>query len=522
MRTSWSEPGCQPLPAPHDAVANRSARGARGARLWGVTLALALLAGPAARAEAAATDADVAWEAAPPPVDPSDLGAPPPKAAAREDEPTREDPLADTRAPDAVAGARPDERAAGADARCARPDTRAPPLPAGLAGSAAAGTGPDDTTPLADRGAAELAFAACLATARPEADDTRLRDCLETLRGAYPATPAAWRAEGALAALRALRPEPEPEGGAFSFPPGRLELSSTAGLFGIWNGITAGIITAIHLPSLSPTIAILGTGALSLGLGVAFGVGGYTLAERFDLSEGDSRLITAGLLWGTVMGIAATPILAERNLPERFNVSVPLLGVVMGGYLGGAASLLVGTRADITPAQVSLLNTGGWVGALFGLLMIPNLEAYRVQQATPYALTFLSAQALGLGAGALASRWLDASWGETLLLDLGGVLGLVASGTLMFTLNAAGAFVSAPGTLLLPLTTGSLMAGTLGGIGVAAAAVSGRRGSERPFFRGLRALGGPGTLEPTLAAPSVVLDIARQPVLVMGGPAFRF
>lgn len=496
--------------------------GASGARAWMLLPLALLLVAPLARAEAppGKVHTPVA-SAAPLPTDPSDEGPPdaapskegsskegssePRKASAATEDP-RSDPL------DGWPGALPDERRA-------RPDE--PPFPAPPAQAAAkarAGTRSDDTTPLAERGAADLAFAACLATARPSEDDAPLRGCLETLRGAYPGTPAALQAEGALAALRALRPDAA-DTGAFSFPPGRLELSSTAGLFGIWNGIAAGIITAIHLPGIDPTLATLGTGALSLGLGMGFGFGGYALAERFDLAEGDSRLITAGLLWGTVMGIAAAPIVAERNLPDRLNVSVPLLGVVAGGYLGGAASLLVGMRADITPAQVSLLNTGGWVGALFGLLMIPNLEAYRVQQATPYALTYLGAQSLGLAAGALASRWLDASWGETLLIDLGGVLGLVASGTLVFALNASGAFVSTPGTLLLPLTTGTLMAGTLGGIAVAAATVSGRRGSERPLFRGP---GRGGALEPTLGAPTVVLDIAREPVVVLGGPAFRF
>lgn len=366
-------------------------------------------------------------------------------------------------------------------------------------------------TPLIAEGAALAAWSRCLEPS-VRADTVMLRACLEAVIAQHPGTASAYRAEGALVLLSTDAPA-----GGLEIPAGRLELSSTAGLFGIWNGIAAGVALGAHIPETPPELGILGTGALAVGLGVGYGVGGYFLAEGLNLGEGASRLVASSLVWGTTYGIAAVPPLLELGLTGPLSVSLPLFTVVLGGFAGGALAVGVSQLTELSTPQVSLINTGGWMGALFGLLTLPNLAAFRVESPSVYSLSYITLGTLGLATGVVASRWLELTWGETLLLDLGAVIGLVAGGTAVFALNAAGAFQTLPGTVAVPLTTGGLALGALSGLALTGAGLALFRGPERPVFK-LAGL----DVEPVLNGPSVVLDLERQPVLVAPGPAFRF
>jgi hypothetical protein len=372
----------------------------------------------------------------------------------------------------------------------------------------------DAVAPLVERAMADEAWARCFADASP-VGRAALRACLADVSTRFSGTPGGLRAEGGLRALSFDEVPDLPTG--LQIPPGRLELSSTAGLFGIWSGIAGGIAVVSHLRGDNPAPAILGTGMLALGLGIGAGIGGYYLADAFDMGEGDSRLVSSGLVWGTTFGLALLPALFELGLPEGFAVSVPLTAIVAAGLAGGAAAFGVTRFARLSSAEVSLVNTGGWLGALFGLLALPNLAAFSVDSPLAYSATYTGVAALGLGLGALASQLLELSWGETLLLDLGAVLGLVGGATLVFSLSAAGAYSTLPGLVSVPLNTGTVGLSALAGLAVTGLGIGLLRGGERPIFRmvGLE-------IEPALGVPTVALDMARQPVLIVPGPALRF
>ena len=380
--------------------------------------------------------------------------------------------------------------------------------------------GPDVTTPpgdflrLHELAEAETEYAGCLSLVERGAEGDA-RACLERLIEERRGTTAALKATGSLRVLRLRAPSAPTPG--FEIPAGRLELSSVAGLFGVWNGIAGGIIVALHAPELPPAVTILGTGALAVGLGVAYGIGGYYLADALDLGEGDSRLVASSLVWGSTFGIALIPALTAIGISGPLGVSLPIATVVLGGFAGGASALAISQFAELTSAEVSLVNTGGWVGALLGLLALPNLGAFNVSAPAAYSATYISIAAAGLGIGALASQMLDVTWGETLLFDLGAVLGTVAAGTLVFSLNASGLFAGLPGTVAVPLTTGSIAAGTLFGLTATGVGLALFRGPERLVWK-LADL----DVELVPGSPSFVLDQSGELVFVAPGPGLRF
>lgn len=370
-----------------------------------------------------------------------------------------------------------------------------------------------DDTPFLQRAQSEAAWQKCVALF--EQPNAIANTCLESLRRDHPNTAAAYRAEGALAFI-ASNPSSMSQAESWQIPAGRLELSSTAGLFGIWSGIAIGSSVSAHLRP-NATLAILGTGALAIGLGTGLGFGGYHLAESLDLEEGDSRWIASSLVWGTVLGIAAIPPILENNIQGGAEVSLPLMTIVSGGLMGGALSLAATRFHRFSSAEVSMLNTGGWVGVLFGFLTLPTLETWNINGALYGSLSFIGATSLGLTSGFLLSQVIDLNWGETLLLDLGGVLGLVTGGTLLFALTASGALESLPGEIAVPLVSAGLGLSTLGGLALTALSISMSRSAERPIWKssGLE-------VRPSFGPTHVVLDLERKPVWILGSPTLVF
>lgn len=370
-----------------------------------------------------------------------------------------------------------------------------------------------DETPLLQRAASEAAWQQCVALLEKTGAPTT--NCLENLLRDHPHTAAAYRAEGALM-WSTMTTARNSSADAWQIPGGRLELSSTAGLFGIWSGIAIGSSISAHLRP-DETLAILGTGALAIGLGTGLGFGGYHLAEQLDLGEGDSRWIASSLVWGTVLGIAAIPPILENNLQGGAEVSLPLMTIVSGGLLGGVLSLGATRFHRFSSAEVSMLNTGGWVGVLFGFLTLPTLEAWNINGAVYGSLSFIAATSLGLTSGFLLSQVLDLNWGETLLLDLGGVLGLVTGGTLLFALTASGALESLPGQIGVPLVSAGLGLSAVSGMALTALSISISRSTERPIWKASGF-----EIRPTLGPSHVVLDLDRKPTWIFGSPTIVF
>jgi hypothetical protein len=252
----------------------------------------------------------------------------------------------------------------------------------------------------------------------------------------FPGTLAAMRAE---TALFVLGTPPVVGGGSdasFNIPAGRLGITTAAGAFGLWNAIAGGVLVGVNVPNVNGTALIGGTGVVGVAAGLGFGYGGYVLAEALKLDEGAARLVASSLVWGTVLGTAMAPAIAsaDTNGPAGFNLS--LATVVGAGYLAGGASLLLTSMVSFDEAQVSMINSGGAIGATLGLLALPNIASWGVPGVLPYSLAFAGATTAGLVGGGLLGRSLALTWGEALLCDLGAVLGIFAGGTIVAVAGA--------------------------------------------------------------------------------------
>jgi hypothetical protein len=338
---------------------------------------------------------------------------------------------------------------------------------------------------------ADERFRGCIALVAT--DEPQARDCLRELQGWAPDTTAGLRAEAALAALEAQVPAPlarqvDEATSVSLIPVGRLGVTTAAGLFGAWNGVAGTLIYQVQNPNSPVGTAFIAGGIGAVALGVGFGVGGFFLAEALDLDEGAARLVASGLIWGTTLSIGPAVAIAEavaRNAGGPLLFSLPLATVVAGGYVGGLATLGLALLLPFDEAQVSLINTGGWVGSLVGGLVLIDMAVFRVapDSLSTYGLTY-SGIALGtlLGAGVLG-RFVHLTWGEALLIDLGAVLGSVSFGAVSVGVMIGGlGFGMSPEAITLAVTS-SIGGGALIGAGAALAG-----GLAWRAFRGERLL----------------------------------
>jgi hypothetical protein len=228
--------------------------------------------------------------------------------------------------------------------------------------------------------------------------------------------------------------------------PGRLEVSAVSGIYGVWAGVTAGLLLGFnsdqYLWNIDPSIVILTTGGAGVGLGLAGLAAGYAIADRLDVDQGHAWSYTAGMTWGTSYAISTLPMLYDLNavpwwLTDEVNAGLPLLG----GGIGAASAFGLALVVDPDIAEVSMMNTGGWTAGLTGLLLGLNTIMWSEQQSyqpTTMALSYVIGKSVGLGLGLAASQFIDYTWGETLLGDVGVVLGGLLFG------SGAFAFVASP------------------------------------------------------------------------------
>lgn len=321
------------------------------------------------------------------------------------------------------------------------------------------------------------------------ADAQRLSACLLDVEARAPRTPAAERARGMrqLLSWRAAREVQQAQG---LFAPGRLEIASGLGVFGVWNAVAAGILAARNLPELDPGFVLMGASGLALAAGVGGGIGGLALADALHLSEGGARLATSGLVWGTNVGVPLGLWMAsaiqsvpypttdpQTGLPdpdeearywedegerERARTNIVLLTTLASGYAVGGTALWLASELELDAADVSLINSGGILGSMLGVLGIANLTGVaNVSDQGALAATYIAGNLVGLAGGGLLANWLDLTWGQTLMGDLGAVVGGIT-----FGLGTAGALMLAGGNnedLGIMLITGAVAAGAVGG-----------------------------------------------------------
>ena len=301
----------------------------------------------------------------------------------------------------------------------------------------------------------EKAFARCASRAL-EYDDTEMQECLNKIIRLKPGTTGAFQASTGLEYLESQH-DVQPD----RFQPGSVELSAVAGLYGLWGGLVLGGIAASHIPDVNE-VAVLGVGALGVGSAVAFGFGGNYLAKKLEFTAGDARLMASGFIWGTAIGTG----LAESVSTLTGDLRWGFANVVFFGALGGGAAGFLATQSDLNIAQVSLINTGGWVGVLNGTLAYLSVQALqdRDNRQPLFAATAYTAVAgLGLAGGAYLGSQSNFSWGETLLVDLGGVIGTVAGLTAFGFLSVSGTLANTPASLGVPLSLAPIAVGSLAG-----------------------------------------------------------
>jgi len=196
---------------------------------------------------------------------------------------------------------------------------------------------------------------------------------------------------------------------------------------------------------------------LLMMMGAGAGLGLSLSASSDGVTPGLARSLTSGTEWGLWNGVMlglATDAYSGTSNDGRAIAE----GLALGQLTGLAAGGLLYATLEPTAGQVSLASSGGiWTTTAFGLALLAGGGEDASGRAVAGML--LAASDLGLLAGGyLASRW-PMSAGRVLLLDAGGLLGVLGgtgTGILIGGDQANGQVVAGLG-----------LAGTLLGLGLA-------------------------------------------------------
>jgi hypothetical protein len=187
---------------------------------------------------------------------------------------------------------------------------------------------------------------------------------------------------------------------------GRAELALYQTVHGAWVGTGAGLLLGLTAPKAYAALAVLGAGTgLTLSLGMSRGT---------PMSAGRADAINSATSWGTFNGALAS---AVSGASLKGGVALSLAGGLGGLVLVSAAT----SRRSPTAGDVALVNSGGVWGVASGIFLVMLTDpTARAGQAT----VLLAADA-GLLTMALLARRLELSRGRSLLIDAGGVLGVL-------------------------------------------------------------------------------------------------
>ncbi|MCP4500983.1 MAG: hypothetical protein GY822_13575 [Deltaproteobacteria bacterium] len=261
-----------------------------------------------------------------------------------------------------------------------------------------------------------------------------------------------------------------------AFPEGRLEFTSVAGAFGILSGTAPAMFLAAQAEV--PGFLSAAGGGAAVVLGGGFALGSYLVAEKFNLDYGQTKTLQSGVVWGIALGLALSPWVSELAgspwhedsllPPLDFEIGLPaiVLTSTLTGYLGLAASAAAVVMLDLSPSQVSMINTGATVGVALGFGVAPLVGLAGFKGAGPTGLVTTGTLALGLLGGWGMSKALRFEVWEVLLIDGvtilgGGLSALVAMG--IATVGGTGG--AALGGLVFVLGTGATLGAATAGVG---------------------------------------------------------
>ena len=237
---------------------------------------------------------------------------------------------------------------------------------------------------------------------------------LELLRRRFAGTAAAAAADQLLAVARA---QPEPE------RPGRVELLVFSTTYGAWLGVALPIIAKADQPEI-------------FGLGMLVGApAGFLTARQYlkthPLTEGQTRAITFGGLWGSWQGFGWTEVLnagGGRHCDEFGNCweddSPSGEALVAGSVIGGLAGIATGAVMARKPISSGVSTTVNF-GALWGTWYATALGVlFGLKDDDLLASALIGGDAGLLAMAVLAPKW-NPSRNQARLASLGGLVGLL-------------------------------------------------------------------------------------------------
>lgn len=312
----------------------------------------------------------------------------------------------------------------------AQPTPRAT-APAGHASAGPAAPAPTSaTSPAADRDpdpawqAYDDAFSRAAAGDRAAAS-TRLDD----LSQRWPLHPAAARATSL---VRASEPRPLDPDAPSRVARGELVFWSTVG--GVFTAANVCVIAGCNTPRETAAVYTIGVGG-SLALAVAASLNG--------VAEGEAQLYNSAQTWGSWNGLAI-----NNHFAKTTGEAAVALGSQGVGLLAG-----VGLWRTWHPTQGDVALTNSFLLWSTVLTLWGGLAA----EHEPTLREMVVAGDIGLVLGGLTSTRVRMSRGRTLLIDVGGVLGILGGGLV------------AVGSGSETVAGVSLMVGTAAGLGIAAA-----------------------------------------------------
>ena len=155
------------------------------------------------------------------------------------------------------------------------------------------------------------------------------------------------------------------------------------------------------------------SGIASLGGAAAALVGSYLYLPD-DLALGTSNITITSTLAAGVIGIAAPLLFTEDQ-----QIAQPIAAASV--LVGGAAGYYLGDRTQVRPGDAALINSSLTWGTAAGGLFALSFDAGRQVSAG------LVLSGLGMGgiSGVIMTSYFDISRTHALLIDLGGIVGIL-------------------------------------------------------------------------------------------------
>ncbi|MEK7704521.1 MAG: hypothetical protein AAB426_06135 [Myxococcota bacterium] len=226
-------------------------------------------------------------------------------------------------------------------------------------------------------------------------------------------------------------------------PGARAELALYQTLHGIGVGIELCILAECDDPKAAIAVPTL-AGGFALWISLLTTQGGIT--------PGTAMAADTGTSWGLWHAIVTAAVVDEIDESKEI-VSTLMAGQALGLGTGIAIARTLSPRAG----QVALADTmGTWAGVL--ALLGHAANEFHGRSNTKW-LTILAASDVGFAAGALLAPQFDMSRGRTLVIDAGGILGMLAGMGVAIIVDV-GPDTTVPGFF------GSAIAGTVLGLGL--------------------------------------------------------